>query len=169
MCAVEVLIAKVIMREEKFTWQLAIVDVLPVLFFCIAVVVLGLKLQSIVFFTGAVICILAGAGKVLWKFLIALVDKDIKLLGVQLRYLMSIGFTFIVIGSITADHSVVLSLVKAAVRMPSLLFFIIAALGICGMIFCARRYDRHDVRGNWIEQGINIVAQGCVLLGVWFI
>ena len=33
MCAVEVLIAKVIMREEKFTWQLAIVDVLPVLFF----------------------------------------------------------------------------------------------------------------------------------------
>ena len=79
MCAVEVLIAKVIMREEKFTWQLAIVDVLPVLFFCIAVVVLGLKLQSIVFFTGAVICILAGAWKVLWKFLIALVDKDIKL------------------------------------------------------------------------------------------
>lgn len=106
MCAVEVLIAKVIMREEKFTWQLAIVDVLPVLFFCIAVVVLGLKLQSIAFFTGAVICILAGAGKVLWKFLIALVDKDIKLLGVQLRYLMPIGFTFIVIGSIVKSEFV---------------------------------------------------------------
>ena len=166
MCAVEVLIAKVIMREEKFTWQLAIVDVLPVLFFSIAVALLGLKLQSPLFFTGAGICILAGAGKVLWKFLIALADKDVRFLGGQLRYLMPIGFTLIVIGSITADHSIVLSLVKAAVRMPSLPFFIIAVLGICGMIFCARRYDRHDVRGNWIEQGINAVAQACVMVGV---
>ena len=154
------------MVKEKFTVKLAMVDVLPVLFFGIAVVALGLQLHSALFFSGAIICILAGAGKVLWKFLITLADKDIRFLGVQLRYLMPIGFTLITMGSVTADHSVVLRLIKAAIRMPSLLFFIIAVAGIIGMILCARKYDRYDVRGNWIEQAINAVAQACVMIGV---
>jgi hypothetical protein len=53
--------------------------------------------------------------------------------------------------------------------MPSLFFFIVAVCALTGMVICARKFDRHDVRGNWIEQGINIIAQGCVMLGVWFI
>ena len=154
------------MDKERFTVKLALVDTLPVLFFGIASAVLGIKLQSGLFLAGAVVCILAGAGKVLWKFLIAIADRDIPFLGAQLRYVMPVGFTLIVIGAVTSDRGLVLSLARAAVRMPSLLFFIIAAAGIIGMILCTRKYDRHDVRGNWIEQGINAVAQACVMMGV---
>ena len=154
------------MKQEKFTVQLAMVDALPVLFFGIAVVVLGVKLHSAVFFIGAVVCLLAGAGKVLWKFLIALAGKDVRFLGGQLRYLMPTGFILMVIGAVASDHSLVASLINAAVRMPCILFFIIAIIALIGMIVCARKFDRHDVRGNWIEQGINAIAQGCVMVGV---
>lgn len=154
------------MKEGKFTVKLALVDTLPVLFFGIAAAVLGIKLQSGLFLAGAIVCILAGAGKVLWKFLIAIADRDVPFLGAQLRYVMPIGFTLIVIGAVTADRGLVLSLARAAVRRPTLLFFIIAVAGLIGMILCARKYDRHDVRGNWIEQGINAVAQACVMIGV---
>ncbi len=157
------------MKNDKFTTGLAIADMLPVLFFGIAATVLGLKLQSGIFFAGAFLCILAGAGKVLWKFLIALADKDVPLLGAQLRYLMPAGFILIVIGAVRADRAIVYDLVKAAVRMPSLLFFIISACGIGAMVMCARKYDRHDVRGNRIEQGINAAAQASLMIGVLFL
>lgn len=153
-------------NENIFTVKLAAVDTLPVLFFSIAVAVLGQKLQSVVFLAGAIICIIAGAGKVLWKFLIALAGKDIMFLGAQLRYLMPVGFLLIVIGIVTADHIVVLNLAEKALSMPSLVFFIIAVVGISGMIICAGKFDRHDVRGNWIEQMINAVAQASIMIGV---
>ena len=78
------------------------------------------------------------------------------------------GFLLMVVGAFMADRSVVNSLVNGALKMPSILFFVIAVCALAGMVVCAMKFDRRDVRGNWIEQGINIVAQGCVLLGVWF-
>ena len=78
-------------------------------------------------------------------------------------------FLLMIAGAFTADRSVVRGLISGALQMPSLLFFILSVCALTGMVICARKFDRHDVRGNWIEQGINIVAQGCVLLGVWFI
>ena len=157
------------MEKEKFTVQLALVDALPVLFFGIAAVVLGLKLHSVLFFIGAILCLLAGAGKVLWKLLIALQGKDVPLLGAQLRYLMPTGFLLMVLGAVFSDRAQVKALLQAAVQMPSILFFVLGILGLAGMIFCARKFDRHDIRGNWIEQIINAVAQGCVMLGVLFL
>ena len=74
-----------------------------------------------------------------------------------------------VVGAFMADRSVVNSLVNGALKMPSILFFAISVCALVGMVICAWKFDRRDVRGNWIEQGINIVAQGCVMLGVWFI
>ena len=154
--------------NNQFTPQLALVDAIPVLFFGIAAVMLGVKLRSAVFFAGALLCFLAGFGKVLWKFLIATTGKDVEFLGMQLRYVMPAGFLLMVVGAFMADRSVVKSLVNGALKMPSILFFIIAVCALTGMVVCAMKFDRRDVRGNWIEQGINIVAQGCVLLGVWF-
>jgi hypothetical protein len=154
--------------DKRFTVKLAAVDMLPVLFFSIAVAVLGMKLQSRIFLIGAIVCIIAGAGKVLWKFLIALAGKDVMILGAQLRYLMPVGFVFIVAGILTADRTVVFDIIKKVFIMPSAVFFIFAVICICGMIICAGKYDRHDVRGNWIEQIINAAAQACVMLGVLF-
>ena len=78
--------------NSQFTLQLAIMDAVPVLFFGIAAIMLGVKLRSWVFFVGALLCFLAGFGKVLWKFLIAVARKDVALLGMQLRYVMPAGF-----------------------------------------------------------------------------
>ena len=154
------------MGKDKFTVQLAAADAMPVLFFGIAAIMLGLKLQSSVFFIGAVVCLLAGAGKVLWKFILAIKGKDIRLLGIQLRYLIPAGFVLMIVGAILSDRAVTAALLQSAVRMPSILFFILAGIGLAGMILCAGKYDRHDVRGNWIEQIINAVVQGCVMIGV---
>ncbi len=157
------------MGEGRFTWQMALVDALPVLFFGLAAVILGFKLGSPVFFVGAIMCFLAGAGKVAWKFLIALAEKDVKLLGAQLRYLMPAGFLLMVIGAVLADGAARSVLLDSAIRLPSVAFFAAAVVGVCAMVMCARKFDRYDVRGNWIEQGINAVAQGCLLLGVLFL
>ena len=156
-------------NSVSFTPQLAVTDAVPVVFFGIAAIMLGVKLQSPVFFGGALLCFLAGFGKVLWKFLIALSGKDVDFLGKQFRYVMPVGFLLMIAGVFMADRNVVSSLLGSALRMPSLMLFVIAACALVGMIICARKFDRHDVRGNWIEQGINIIAQGCVLLGVWFL
>ena len=156
-------------NNSQFTPLLALVDAVPVLFFGIAAIMLGVKVHSATFFVGALLCFLAGFGKVLWKLQIAVAGKDVEFLGMQLRYVMPAGFLLMIAGAFTADRNVVKNLLNSALKMPSLLFFIIAVAALTGMVICARKFDRHDVRGNWIEQGINIIAQGCVLLGVLFI
>lgn len=42
----------------------------------------------------------------------------------------------------------------------------LALIGIGAMVAYASRFDRRDVKGNWLKQGINTLAQGCVLIGV---
>lgn len=154
------------MEKGQFTLSLALVDALPVVFFGVAAAVLGWKLRSALFLVGAVVCLLAGAGKVLWKLLIALQGKDVALLGAQLRYLMPLGFVLMLAGALCADSAVRHALWAAALRLPSAALFVLAIVGLVAMIVCAKRFDRRDVRGNWIEQTINAAAQGCVLLGV---
>ena len=154
------------MDKEHFSLKLAVTDSLPILFFAIAALTLGMKLHSPAFFAGAVICIAAGTGKVLWKLILALKGKDVSLLGAQLRFLMPAGFILIITGAVTSDQNVARRLLRSALHMPSIIFFIIALIGLIGMILCAAKYDRHDVRGNWIEQIINSLAQCCVMIGV---
>ena len=64
-------------NNTQFTPLLALVDAIPVVLFGIAAILLGVKVRSVVFFAGALLCFLAGFGKVLWKFLIALTGKDV--------------------------------------------------------------------------------------------
>ena len=68
-------------NNTQFTPLLALVDAIPVLFFGIAAIMLGVKIHNAIFFVGALLCFLAGFGKVLWKFLIATTGKDVELLG----------------------------------------------------------------------------------------
>ncbi len=155
--------------EEKFGWQLALVDALPVAFFGAGAAIVGVKLGSALFSCGALVCVAAGLGKVLWKLLIALADRDVKVLGAQLRYLMPLGFVLMIAGAMTAERSAAAALLGAATRLPAAAFFALCVLGMCAMVVCAKRFDRYDVRGNWIEQGINACAQGCFLLGALFL
>ena len=145
-------------RQERFPVSLAIVDTIPVVLFSAAVSVLSGKLHSFVFLIGALICILSGGGKILWKLINAINGKDIHILGAQLRYLMP--------GAAHSQKDTLHSLLNAAIHPPAVFFFALAILGLVLMVVCARRFDRRDLKGNWMEQGFNILAQGCVLVGV---
>ncbi|MCD8018191.1 MAG: hypothetical protein LUF92_01005, partial [Clostridiales bacterium] len=50
---------------------MAIMDALPVLCFCLTLLFIGTMFQSGLFIVGGILCILAGYGKALWKFLVA--------------------------------------------------------------------------------------------------
>lgn len=154
------------MEKQEFTLSLALADALPVLFFGAAAAVLGVKLQSALFLLGAVLCLLAGAGKVVWKLLIALRGKDVAFLGAQLRYVMPAGFALMLVGAMLAERETVRALLQSASRLPSAAFFALGVAGVIAMIVCAKKFDRRDVRGNWIEQCINAAAQASVLAGV---
>lgn len=154
------------MEKNQFTLSLALVDALPVLFFGAAAAMLGVKLQSAVFIVGAALCLLAGAGKVVWKLLLALRGKDIAILGAQLRYVMPAGFLLMMLGAFLAERETLRTLLHAAVRLPSAAFFALTIVGMIAMVVCARKFDRFDVRANWIEQGINAAAHAFALIGV---
>ena len=154
------------MEKQEFTVALAAVDALPVLFFGAAAALLGLKLQSAVFIVGAALCLLAGAGKVVWKLLLALRGKDVAILGAQLRYVMPAGFLLMVLGGFLAERETLRTLLHAAVRLPSAAFFALTIVGMIAMVVCAKKFDRFDVRANWIEQIINAAAQACAMIGV---
>ena len=98
--------------------------------------------------------------------LLALRGKDVAILGAQLRCVMPAGFLLMIVGGVLADRETVRALLGAAARLPSAAFFALTIVGLIAMVVCAKRFDRFDVRANWIEQGINAAAQACVLLGV---
>ena len=125
------------MKKQEFTLSLALVDALPVLFFGVAAAILGVKLKSVVF-----------------------------ILGAQLRYVMPAGFLLMMLGAFLAERETLRTLLQAAVRLPSAAFFALTIGGMIAMVVCAKRFDRFDVRANWIEQGINAAAQACALIGV---
>ena len=98
------------MEKNQFTLSLALVDALPVLFFGAAAAMLGVKLRSALFIVGAALCLLAGAGKVAWKLLLALRGKDVAILGAQLRYVMPAGFLLMLLGAFLAERETVRTL-----------------------------------------------------------
>ena len=157
------------MGKDRETFLLALLDFLPVAFFGLGMGILGRKLGSPLFLLGAIVCLGAGFMKALWKLILSLTGRDIPFMGKQLRYLMPLGFLLMIVGIFRGDQEVASSLLRGAGRFPSILFFILAGLGIGGMVYCALRLDRMDKRSNWIEQGMNSLAQGFVLLGIWFL
>ena len=150
--------------KEKFSIQLTAVECIPVLLFSVTSFVLAGKLRNPLFMIGAVLCVCAGLGKVIWKLLIALKDKDVRFLGAQLRYVMPAGFLLMIVGAVQSEATS--QMLKQAGKMPSVLLFILAGIGLTLMVVCARKFDRKDIRGNWIEEIINCVVQALVLAGV---
>lgn len=154
---------------EKFPLSLALFDALPVLFFCISMILIGVKYKNTVFMIGAVLCTLAGVGKVVWKIIIAGTRKDIVILNRQMRVVMPFGFLCILIGVVMGAAAGKIdtgALMAGILSFPSALFFIITIIGmICMMVF-AVKLDSTKLSSNWIEQITNAIAQGCLLLGI---
>lgn len=149
-------------KYAGFTWQLAAVDVIPVIVFAINCILISIKVSNLVFWVGAVLCVLAGLSKVIWKFIVALTRKDIRIMSMQLRFLMPTGMILIIIGLIMAK----VNLIKVITGMPQMVFFVMCFLCICGMVFCAFHDSRSDAKSNWKEQIINSAAQICLMIGL---
>lgn len=152
-------------KYEDFPLSLALFDALPVLFFCCAVLVIGMHYQDPLFLVGSVLCTLAGVGKVIWKIIIAGTGRDIVWMNRQLRVVMPVGFLLILAGLFTggAEWTAVRQRIFS---LPAGLFFGVTVAGMVAMSVFAVRLDGTKVRNNWIEQITNAVAQGCFLLGV---
>ena len=152
---------------EGFTVSMALVDALPVLFFGGSMVVISLLFHSPLFLTGALLCLLGGAGKVLWKILVATRKKNVWPLFIQMRILMPAGFALILLSVILNAGRISLgALGRSVLSFPSVIFFAVGLLGMVLMGVFASRLDSSDARSNWIEQLTNGVAQACIFVGL---
>ena len=145
--------------------MMALMDALPVVFFGVTAVFISLMFGSVLFCIGAALCVLAGVGKVLWKLIKALGGKNIRLLFVQLRVLMPVGFALIIV-SLFVDGADFSAVWKNIIGFPCVIFFAAGCVGMIAMIVLAAVADPGSARANWIEQSVNAAAQLCFLLGV---
>lgn len=108
---------------------------------------------------------LAGLGKVTWKFIKAVSRKDVRLLFVQMRFLMPAGFLLMII-SLFADHVDFSAVWKNITGFPCWILFAVGCAGMLAMIIFALTADPGNARANWAEQAVNALTQLFFLLGV---
>lgn len=155
---------------EDFTMGLALVDAIPVLFFCATMVLVGILFQNVFFLLGASMVLFAGAVKVLWKVIVVKKKRNIWWMFLQMRILMPIGMVLMIASCIMDFGRINGHAVWAAVSsMPSALCFLIGIIGMILMTIFAFTLDSSDLRSNWIEQITNGIAQAAIFLGVMFI
>lgn len=152
---------------EDFTLSLVLVDALPVIFFGASAVVISLLFQSRLFLAGALLCLLGGIGKVLWKLIVVLEKKNIWPLFIQMRILMPAGFLLILLSLFVNQSRVSLTgIVAGFCSFLSIIFFILGIIGMGLMIVFSVKLDSSDLKSNWIEQLTNGIAQGAIFLGL---
>ncbi len=150
---------------EGFTLALALVDALPVAFFCAAAILAGIEIESPLFAAGAVLSAVGGTGKVCWKLVLALARHDVPFLSKQMRVTMPAGFLLMIGGALCSLASAG-ALVQRICVFPSAVFAIawVACMGAMG--YLATHRDQADARSNWIEQLVNAAGQACLLVAV---
>jgi len=153
---------------EDFTVGLAIVDMFPVIFFCITCLIIGQKFNNIIFFTGAILTILGGFCKVLWKFILGLCRKNVWFLNRPLFIvLMPLGFALMLLAVILNVQNIDwTSIISKTLSFPTGLFILLGVLGLSSMVIFFKFHDKTDVKNNWIEQITNSFAQLMILLAV---
>lgn len=112
---------------EGFSVVMALVDLIPVVFFGLSAVRVGRLFQSALFVTGALICLLSGVVKVLWKLIAAVSRRNIWPMFVQMRIFMPVGF-LLLLAALIAGRA---KLCSAAILA-----------GICGFPACVLRAGR---------------------------
>lgn len=147
---------------EGFTLALALVDAVPVAFFCASAAVFGIRAASPLFVAGSVVAFAGGAGKVCWKLLIAVARRNVAWLNKQMHYVMPVGFALMIAGAVI-NHAQVAGLLAGLVRLPSLAFLIVWFACMCAMGYFAGHRDQSSARSNWIEQCVNACGQAALL------
>ena len=155
---------------EGFTLALALVDAIPVLSFGVSMVIIASRLQSPLFWIGAVLSVLGGCCKVAWKLVLGVAKKDLRWLNKPFVPMMAGGFLLLILSVLLNIGKIHWAGVGAAILgMPSMLFFI-AWIGLMGFMgwFRKHKFQNEDARANWTAQIINAIGQTCLLLGILF-
>ena len=139
---------------EGFSVPMALVDLIPVVFFGLSAVKAGSLFHSTLFMAGATVCLLSGIVKVGWKLIAAVSQRNIWPMFVQMRILMPIGFLTMLI-ALVVD--------RAGLNGEAVLA---GALGMILMLVFAFRMDSSDLKVNWMEQAVNSLAQICFFIGL---
>lgn len=152
---------------EDFSLLLALTDSLPVIFFGASMLLIGRRFSSLLFIAGALLCLIGGAGKVLWKIIVVLQKKNVWPLFIQMRILMPAGFLLMLASLFAnADKLSFHTICQAVTSFPSVIFFAAGLLGMVLMTVFAFVLDSADPRANWIEQLTNGVAQAAFFIGL---
>ena len=152
---------------EGFTLSLALTDAIPVLFFGASMVAVSFLFSSRLFLFGALLCLIAGAAKVLWKIIVVLKKKNIWALFIQMRILMPIGLLIMIIAVILKKSAVDFSgILSAALSFPPVIFFGSGILGMVLKTVFAFSLDSSSAKANFTEQLTNGIAQACFFTGL---
>lgn len=147
---------------EGFSVKLALVDLIPVVFFGLSAVRVGSLFHSALFIAGAALCLVSGIVKVLWKGIVAVSGRNVWPLFVQMRVAMPVGFALLLAAVIAGRARLSGAAILAEVTgFPACIFFGLGVLGMALMTVFAFRLDSGDPRSNWLEQGVNGLAQLC--------
>ena len=152
---------------EGFTVAMAAVDLIPVIFYGLSCIRIGLLFHSTLFIVGSLISLISGIVKVIWKFIAAVSKKNVWLLFVQMRVLMPLGLILSIVGLIVdrAKYTV-RAVFDAVIGLPACVFFGVGVVGMVLMTVLAFKADSSNPKVNWAEQAINNVAQICFFVGL---
>lgn len=152
---------------EGFSVSLALVDLIPVVFFRLSAIRIGKLFSSTLFMLGAGICLISGVVKVLWKLIAAVSRKNVWPMFVQMRILMPVGFLAMLTALIVDRGNLSGAAIFAGLTgFPACIFFGLGILGMVLMTIFAVRLDSSDPKANWLEQGVNGMAQTCFFIGL---
>lgn len=155
---------------EGFSVTLALTDLIPVIFFGLSAVMVGSLFHSGIFVFGALICLVSGVVKVIWKLIAAVSKKNIWWIFVQMRILMPFGF-LVLIAALIHDRANLsgAAVISGLLGFPACVFFAAGALVMVMMCVFALRMDSSDPKSNAIEQVTNSVAQICFFVGLMLV
>ena len=158
------------MIPDDFSLGLALTDGLPVIFFGINTLLLGMHFGSKLFLLGAIVSFLSGAGKVLWKVIVAVKRKNIWWLFMQMRIFMPAGF-LLMLFALFVDHRLLdgHAFMAGFTSMPSFIFFLFGILSLILMTVFAFTLNNSDLKSNWIEQTTNAIGQLCFMIGLFLL
>ena len=155
---------------EGFTIGLALVDAIPVLSFGISMVIIASRFPSPLFMIGAILSVLGGCCKVVWKLVLGIWKKDLRWINKPFVPMMAGGFLLLIISLIVGFGKIQWAGVGTAIRgFPSILFFV-AWIGLMGFMgwFRKHKFSNEDAKSNWTAQIVNALGQTCLLLGILF-
>jgi hypothetical protein len=151
---------------EGYSLPLVLVDLAPVLLFALSAGIVARRFSSRLFSIGICLVIAAGLLKVIWKLIVTVSHRDIRILSRQLRYLMPAGFFLTLIGILVKFRRISWSALFAGIlSFPAVLFFILGLIGICFMVSFARKAGE-TTSEVWKEELTNSAAQLMFLIGI---